>query len=139
VETLQTADVVLVQSEDKSSASEGVIKDGYTATVVMNPAMKPNSKVFVSFLGDPKGGSWVGEKGEGTSPSTSRRPPSATWRSNTGSSASTIAGLRRKRPSRRPNPKRLPSTPELGRRKPDQAAARRKSAAKRGILETIRR
>ncbi len=64
-ETVQSTDVVLVQSEAKASASEGVIKDGYTATAIHNPAMKANSKVFVSFLGDPKGGYWVGEKGEG--------------------------------------------------------------------------
>ncbi|HJV32495.1 MAG TPA: hypothetical protein VJ694_00540, partial [Patescibacteria group bacterium] len=63
--TVQAEDVVLVQSEEKSSAAEGVIKDGYNATVVTNPLMKPNSKVFVSFLGDPRGGYWVAEKGEG--------------------------------------------------------------------------
>ncbi|MEK7545842.1 MAG: hypothetical protein AAB554_02075, partial [Patescibacteria group bacterium] len=65
VETLQAEDVVLVQSEDRSSTSEGVIKDGYTAAVIVNQAMKPNSRVFISFLGDPKGGYWIAEKGEG--------------------------------------------------------------------------
>jgi hypothetical protein len=63
--TVQTEDVVVVQSEQQSAASEGKIPAGSSATVIQNPAMKANSKVFVSFLGDPGSSWWIGEKGDG--------------------------------------------------------------------------
>jgi hypothetical protein len=63
--SVQTENVVLVQSEMAASVSEGLVSSGYNAAVVHNPSMTSNAKVFVSFLGDPGGGYWIGEKGEG--------------------------------------------------------------------------
>ncbi|WKZ28868.1 MAG: hypothetical protein QY323_05060 [Patescibacteria group bacterium] len=63
--SVQAENVVLVQSESAASVSEGVVPEGYNATLVRNPSMTSNAKVFVSFLGDPGGGYWIGEKGEG--------------------------------------------------------------------------
>ncbi len=63
--TVQAENVVVVQSQANASVAEGAIQSGYNAIVVQNPLMKSNSKVFISFLGDPGGGYWIGEKGEG--------------------------------------------------------------------------
>jgi len=55
----------VVQNDKSASTDEGVIPAGYDAKVIYNPAMKPNARVFVSFLDNPGSADWVAERGEG--------------------------------------------------------------------------
>ena len=62
---LITSETTIIQQTDAAAVAEGVILSGYDAVVIHNPLMRANSKVFVSFLGDPRGGWWIGERGDG--------------------------------------------------------------------------
>jgi len=64
-EEVEAQALTVKQTDGHAAIGEGVIPDGYTAIVVHNPAMTPKAEVFVSFRGDPRGGYWVAERGEG--------------------------------------------------------------------------
>jgi hypothetical protein len=63
--TVTTDALVIRQSADSQTTGEGTIPGGSNAIVIQNPAVHANSRVFVTFEGNPGGGWWVAEKGEG--------------------------------------------------------------------------
>lgn len=64
-DTVKAKAFVAVATDDLATTGEGMIRDGYTATVVQNPAMRANSRVFVTFLGDPGSAYWINARGDG--------------------------------------------------------------------------
>jgi hypothetical protein len=49
-----------------AASGEGVFPQGNIAVVVMNPLVKPKSRVFVSFLQDPGSTHWIEARADGT-------------------------------------------------------------------------
>jgi hypothetical protein len=61
-----TAEAFVVRQTDQSQTTgEGTIAGGSNAMVVHNAAALSNSRVFVTFEGNPGGGWWVAEQGTG--------------------------------------------------------------------------
>jgi hypothetical protein len=62
---LKTEEIMVVQSASATAIAEGKVPKGKTSVVIKNGAMKPGSKVFVSFLADSNGNSWITDKADG--------------------------------------------------------------------------
>jgi hypothetical protein len=64
-EELQADAMTVKADDDKTTIGEGIIEIGNSTVVIENPAVRFNSRVFVTFFGNVEGNWWISERTDG--------------------------------------------------------------------------
>jgi hypothetical protein len=64
-EDVQAGELTVKANDSKTTIGEGVVPNGSSNFVVENPAIRYNSRIFVTFFGNVEGNWWVAERTDG--------------------------------------------------------------------------